>query len=111
MPHLARIELEIEGPPPRVLLPIEQISVQSEAGHFLESQRQSNTSVSAFRRRSVQGPPEPYPQVLEDEEPDMLVISFPQVDDDSKPPLADHQFVSSQGAILQAPAPYTSASE
>ena len=39
-------------------------------------------------------PLEPYPQVLEGG-PDMLVISYPQVPDDSKQELADHQFFSS----------------
>ena len=44
----------------------------------------------------------PYPQVL-DSSPDLLVISYPQVPDDSKQLLADHQFVSPQATILQAP--------
>ena len=44
----------------------------------------------------------PYPQVLESE-PDLLVIAYPQVPDDSKQDLADHQFVSPQTVVLQAP--------
>jgi hypothetical protein len=47
-------------------------------------------------------PADPHPQVLESE-PDLLVISYPQVPDDSKQDLADHQFVSPQTVVLQAP--------
>ena len=103
MPHLARVELQIEGPPPRIPLPAERYPGARDAA--------GNRSPVNATRRVALGPPEPYPQVLEDNEPDMLVISYPQVDDDSKPALADHQFVSSQGAILRAPAPYLSAVE
>jgi hypothetical protein len=46
------------------------------------------------------------PQILESEEPDYLVYSYPIVDDDSKPALADDQFVSPQVTVLQAPTPY-----
>mmetsp|Transcript_12500 Transcript_12500/g.24193 ORF Transcript_12500/g.24193 Transcript_12500/m.24193 type:complete len:130 (+) Transcript_12500:433-822(+) len=50
-------------------------------------------------------PDEPYPQVLDDDEPDFVITAYPQVPDDSKPPLADNQFTSSQATVLQAPMP------
>lgn len=48
--------------------------------------------------------PEPHPQAV-DEEPDWLVLSYPRVEDDSKPDLADHRFAGPLNTVLQAPAP------
>ena len=47
---------------------------------------------------------EPHPQAV-DEEPDWLVLSYPRVEDDSKPDLADHRFAGPLNSVLQAPAP------
>eukprot|EP00967_Tisochrysis_lutea_P115619 scaffold185382_cov31-Tisochrysis_lutea.AAC.1 len=44
-------------------------------------------------------------QILESEEPDLLVYQHCIIDDDSKPDLEDHQFVSPQANILHAPTP------
>ena len=46
-------------------------------------------------------PPEPYPQA-ESDGPDRLVLRHASVPDDSKPALADHNFISSS-TNLQAP--------
>ena len=64
--------------------------------------RSAAPAAAAIAERS--GPADPHPQVLESE-PDLLVISYPQVPDDSKQDLADHQFVSPQTVVLQAPVP------
>ena len=45
---------------------------------------------------------EPYPQVI-DAGADLLAVSYPQMPDDSKPDVADHQFVLPEPTVLQAP--------
>lgn len=49
--------------------------------------------------------PDPYPQVLDEGKPDLLVASYGQVADDSKPVLSDHLVASGSGGVLQAPSP------
>ena len=55
--------------------------------------------------RVVKPPAEPYPQTFDSEEPDLLVLSYPRMADDSKPDLADHRMASPLATVLQAPAP------
>ena len=88
----------IDGPAPRVERARSPpfTSVEGDVFRFAPPARRATAAASK---------PEPYPQVLEGEGPDLLVISYPQVADDSKPELADHQFVSAQATVLQAPAP------
>ena len=66
-------------------------------------------SEPAAKLHQLQRPllPEPYPQVIETpDEPDLLAVSYLQVPDDSKPDVADHQFVSPEATVLQAPSPH-----
>ena len=58
-------------------------------------------SHAAPARRPVRHP-DPYPQNLEDGKPDLLVASYEQMADDSKPVLADHLAASTTGGVVQA---------
>ena len=57
------------------------------------------------RTARARRPNEPYPQTFDSSEPDLLVLSYPRMRDDSKPELADHRFASPLATVLQAPAP------
>jgi len=47
----------------------------------------------------------PTAQILESDEPDLLLLQYEIVPDDSKPELSDHQFVGVNPTVLQAPTP------
>jgi len=109
--------IRIDGPPPTVELQSRDLPPEWEARldtasgrlFFFNAETQTSQwhrpgSVAIGSTRLVGQKPDPYPQVLEAEAADLLVVAYPQVADDSKPDLADHQFVSPQATVLQAPA-------
>ena len=74
--------------------------------HAATRTSQWNSPLGGKSGRVVDPPREPYPQTSDCEEPDLLVLSYPRMPDDSKPDLADHRFASPLiSSQFQAPAP------
>ena len=73
--------------------------------HAPTQKSQWHSPLGGRSTRVVRPPREPYAQTFDDEEPDLLMLSYPRMIDDSKPDLADHRMASPLATVLQAPAP------